>query len=105
MVDWQNVPTEPSTALQAASASLTTVWVTLLTAVQDDVLLAYQLCFDLFENESQAFNLMVHSHPLIPSISMGLMLLKYVLRSPLMDAETQCTTDSLAYPHALSSGY
>ena len=27
--------------------------------MQDDVLLAYQLCFDLFENESQAFNFKV----------------------------------------------
>lgn len=64
------------------------MWVTLLTAVQDDVLLAYQLCFDLFENESQAFNFKVHSLPVIPSISMGLMLLKHVPRSPLIDEET-----------------
>ena len=27
--------------------------------MQDDVLLAFQLCFDLFENESQAFNFKV----------------------------------------------
>lgn len=30
-----------------------------LSVMQDDLLLAYQLCFDLFENESQAFNLKV----------------------------------------------
>lgn len=29
--------------------------------MQDDVLLAYQLCFDLFENESQAFNFKVRA--------------------------------------------
>jgi len=28
---------------------------------QDDVLLAYQVCFDLFENEQQSFSLQVRS--------------------------------------------
>ena len=34
--------------------------------MQEDVLLAYQLCFDLFENESQAFNFKVRTLVSLP---------------------------------------